>query len=163
MILISEKKHLFVDTIDGDYIGQPWQYIGIISVYINLPNPWRITARPWRRHTACACLSLAAILSTSSAHPLLLSASVAPSPSSCRRSSSSLVCCWTALKASCLRICPTRAARSASLDRWGRRRPGCRSATKSLPSASRWTRWWTSSLASPHAPKHQPRTHTYFT
>ena len=25
----SEKKHLFVDAIDGDYRGQPWQYIGI--------------------------------------------------------------------------------------------------------------------------------------
>ena len=76
------------------HIGQPWQYEWIITVY-SLPNPWRITARPWRRHTACACLSRAAILSTSTAQPLLLSASAAPSPSSCRRSSRSLDCCWT--------------------------------------------------------------------
>ena len=33
------------------------------SIYINLPKPWRITARPWRRHTNCACLSRAALLS----------------------------------------------------------------------------------------------------
>ena len=37
----SEKKHLFVDAIDGDYRGQPWHYIGIISVYINSHGSWR--------------------------------------------------------------------------------------------------------------------------
>ena len=60
-------------------------------------------------HTACACLLHAALLST--APPLLLSVSDAPSPSSCSLSSSSLDClsssgldCYCrAVKASCQR------------------------------------------------------------
>ena len=58
-------------------VGHFGNIISYVTIYIRLANPWRITARPWQRHTACACLSRAALLSTSTAQLLLLSASVA--------------------------------------------------------------------------------------
>ena len=51
--LLFPKRNLYFlglqcQAIDGGNKGQPWKHERRISIYNNLPNLWRITARPWR-------------------------------------------------------------------------------------------------------------------
>ena len=114
--------------------------------------------RPCSMLTCWALISHASALLAARAQSLLPAASLAPSPSSCRRSSSSLAWPCTAAKERRRRRNPTSQAIWAALDLKRRHWLGCVPAVPTFASASFWTRVWTSSLASPHAPKTQPLT-----
>ena len=73
-------------------------YRGWHIIYSRRPNPLRRMLRPCNILTCCARISHASALLAASAHSLLPAASLAPSPSSWRRSRSSLAWPCTAAK-----------------------------------------------------------------
>ena len=105
-----------------------------------------------------ALISLASALLAARARSLRPAASLAPSPSSWRRSRRSLAWLWTAAKESRRLRKPTSLAICAALDLKRRLWLANVSARPTLASASFWTRECTSSLVSPQAPKTQPFT-----
>ena len=115
-----------------------------------LMNPFLKVCTPSTLLSHCALRSWAILLSSLMAQVLFLASCPFPGPTWCSLPRRQSTCACTAAWDNLLLICPTRTPSSSSLPG----RPLWSPWNFNLCSASIWTRWWTPSLPSPHAPKH---------